>query len=132
MKLLLVSILFWMSLAGCSSGGPTSEELEKADYGTPIQQPEAQSLAAAWVAATLEQGPSAEYDWGTVRPGWMEGDKLIFGYRLDARIDLRVNSGGHTGFKRYVFMFKDGALEGVWGEESLGGTSFSTHMKRLK
>lgn len=133
MKLLLASMMVCTALASCASEGPTAAELEKADYGTPIQQEEAQSLATAWVAAKLEQGPSAEYDWGTVRPGWeQEGGELIFGYRLDTRINVRKSSGGYTGFLRHIFIFKDGALAAVWGEEPWGGTSFSTHMNRLK
>jgi hypothetical protein len=58
-----------------------------------------------------------------------EGSPLDESVRLARSINT---SGGYTGFLRYVFIFKDGVLAAVWGEEPWGGTSFSTHMTRLK
>jgi len=133
-----VSVVLSMFLVGCASGPPTAEEFAKADYGTPITQQAGQDKAQGWLKGVLKDPSSAQYDWGTVQQGWartapIEGGKLIFGYRLDAKINARNSFGGYNGYKPYLFIFKNGELDGVWGEQVLGsGYSATSYMGRLK
>ena len=140
MKRLLVAVSFLMSalLVGCASGPPTADELAKADYGSPISQQEAQSKAQSFIEGVLKDPSSAQYKWGTVGQGWarsapIEGGKLTFGYKLDAQINAKNSFGGYNGYKPYMFMFKNGSLEGVWGEQEIYGRyGSSSYMGRLK
>ncbi len=136
--LVALSLVLSLFLVGCASGPPTAEEFAKADYGTPITQQAAQDKAQSWLKGVLKDPSSAQYDWGTVQSGWarkapIEGGKLIWGYRLEAKINARNSFGGYNGYKPYVFMFKNGELDGVWGEQVLGsGYSATPYMGRLK
>lgn len=127
-----------VGLVGCASGPPTAKELAAADYGSSITQSDAESKAKAFLRGTLKDPSSAEYDWGTVQRGYVrtapiEGGKLIWGYKLDAQINAKNSFGGYTGFKPYVFMFKNGQLEGVWGSQEIGsGFGATSYMGRLK
>ena len=133
--LLLLSSMFFV---GCAASPPTADEFAKADYGSPITQQAAQDKAQSWLKGVLKDPSSAQYDWGTVQQGWartapIEGGKLIWGYRLDAKINARNSFGGYNGYKPYLFMFKNSELHAVWGEQVLGsGYSATPYMGRLK
>lgn len=135
---LALSLACPVFLIGCAASPPTAEELASADYGTPISQQEAEEKAKSWLKGHLRDPSSAEYEWGTVQQGWartapIEGGRLIWGYRLEARINARNGFGGYNGYKPYQFMFKNGELDGVWGEQTLGsGYSATPYMGRLK
>lgn len=134
----LIGVVVACAVSGCASGPPTAKELAGADYGRQISQSEAESTAQAWLKTTLKDPSSAEIDWGSVGPGWardgaLTGGALTFGYKLDAQINARNSFGGRTGYKPYVFMFRNGSLVGVWGEQELHGRyGSSSYMGRLK
>lgn len=125
-------------LIGCASGPPTAEQLANADYGTPISQVDAEAKATTWLRSVLKDPESAQIDWGQVEKGWarhapIDGGGLIFGYKMDAQINARNSFGGYTGYKPYLFMFKDGELKNVWGQQTLrSGYASSDYMGRLK
>lgn len=125
-------------LVGCAASPPTAEQLANADYGTPIAQADAEAKATAWLKTVLKDPESAQIDWGRVEQGWarhapIDGGGLMFGYRMDAQINARNGFGGYTGYKAYLFIFKNGELKNVWGQQTLrSGYASSDYMGRLK
>jgi len=52
---------------------------------------------------------------------------------MEASINAKNSFGGYVGFKPYVFMFKNGDLEHVWGQQELGsGDNTTPYMAKLK
>ena len=133
-----ISLLGSVFLVGCAASPPTAEELAKADYGTPITQQAAQDKALSWLKVVLKDPSSAQYEWGTVQQGWartapIEGGELVWGYRLDAKVNAKNSFGAYIGYKPYFFMFRNGELDSVWGEQTIGsGYSAAPYMGRLK
>mgnify|MGYP005851583673 CR=1 FL=1 len=102
-------------LVGCASGPPTAEQFANADYGTPITQTDAEAKATALVRTFLKDPDSALFDWDQVERGWVRdvslfGGELSFGYILRGQINARNGFGGYTGYKPYLFMFKNGEI----------------------
>lgn len=138
-RLLAIIVLVQCAfLNGCASGPPTQAEFAKADYGSSISQQDAQSKAEAFMRGILKDPMSAQYEWGSVERGWardapFSGGTLYWGYKLDARINARNSFGGYGGAKQYMFMFHDGDLIGVWGEQEMQGRYGSnSYMGRIK
>jgi len=118
-------------LVGCASGPPTAEELAAADYGTPVSQEDAEAAANAWLEGHLKDPLSAQKRWKPVYQGWLReapihGGSFRFGYRLDGEINARNSFGGYTGFKPYTFMFHNGTIVSIYGQQELRGTYGST------
>jgi hypothetical protein len=134
----LAAITIALATISCASGPPTAEELASADYGTPISQLDAQNKARDWLKGYLKDPLSAQCDWKSVAPGWcrtspITGGRMIFGYRLDAMINARNSFAAYTGYKPYWFIFKNGELEDVWGQDELGsGSDAVPYMAKLK
>ena len=132
-KMIQVAILGWMIVvfAGCATGPPTTEELAAADYGTMISQEDAEPLANAWLDTHLKDPLSAQKRWKPLYKGWLReapihGGSLRFGYRLEGEINARNSFGGYTGFKPYIFMFHNGKIVSIYGQQELRGSYGST------
>jgi hypothetical protein len=138
MKRLLAGFVLGMAVlvSGCASGSPTKEELAGADYGGPMTRDEAQMKARAFLRGRLNDPMAARYQWGAFNKGWVrtapgEGGEVLFGQRLDAKVDAHEGFGVHTGFVPYIFLFKNGELIGAWGQQEGQGGS-SGQMERIK
>lgn len=117
-------------LSACATGPPTQEEFSKADYGRVVTQGEAQPLAENYLSNRLKDPYSAQYEWGNVYKGWIRhapihGGGLVFGYILDVKVNARNSFGGYVGFKPYRFVYKNGNIVTIYGQQSLdGGTTY--------
>jgi hypothetical protein len=117
-------------LNACALGPPTQEELTNADYGTPITQERAERLAKDFLSRQLKDPYSAQYQWGIVSTGWIRnapihGGGLVFGYKLDVSVNGKNSYGGYVGFKPYMFIFYNGSIKTVYGQQELdGGSSY--------
>jgi hypothetical protein len=119
-------VLFIISsfLSSCAMGPPSHAELISADYGSPITQEIAQRLAKNFLSARFKDPRSAQYEWGIVHKGWireapLHGRKLVFGYKLDVRVNAKNSFGGYVGFKPYTFIFYNGLIKTVYGQVTI-------------
>jgi hypothetical protein len=132
--LLLCSCVF----LACQAPVPTSDQLANADYGAAIDQVRAQQLALEWCQRRLKDPSSAQYSWGQVGRSWVRdsivtGGELIFGYRLEATINAKNSFGGYIGARAYWFVFRDGQLVAVFGQDTLrSGVHSMEVMARLE
>jgi hypothetical protein len=133
----LLFVMWCLVLAGCATA-PTSEQLAMANYGTPIEQADAEQRAKNYLQTALKDPYSAQIRWAPVERGWMReapihGGALKFGYILNAGINAKNSYGGYTGEKAYRFLFINGNLESVYGEstEYIGGQR-TTIMKKMR
>ena len=106
-------LIFALLLSACASGPPTSEELSRADYGSPISQSDAETRAKQFLRRHLKDPGSAIYEWNPVYSGWMReapihGGGLEFGYILDGSINAKNSFGAYVGLKAYKFIFYNG------------------------
>jgi hypothetical protein len=118
MKRVLGIILLAMASA-CASGRPSAEELATADYGSPISQEEAQTMAERWLEDNLKDPFSAQIRWapvekGLVRDAPIRGGSIHFGYLLDAEINAKNSYGAYVGFRPYRFFFINGRIFSVY------------------
>lgn len=129
-KNILMLTFISIILAACASGPPTKEELASADYGSVISQSDAQQKAQSFLSNRLKDPYSAQYQWGNVYQGWIRhapihGGGLVFGYILDVNVNAKNSFGGYVGFKPYRFVFYNGAIKTVYGQQELdGGTTY--------
>lgn len=59
-----------------------------------------------------------------MREALTSGGALRFGYLLSGEMNAKKSYGGYSGFKEYRFMFYDGELGSVYGEQEVPGSSF--------
>lgn len=59
-----------------------------------------------------------------MREALTSGGALRFGYLLSGEINAKKSYGGYSGFKEYRFMFYDGELVSVYGEQEVPGSSY--------
>ncbi len=119
------ALLLLTLFGSCATGPPTAEEFAAADYGTPISQADAESQAEAWLASYLKDPSSAEKQWKPVGQGWLRdapiyGGSIHWGYKLDGEINAKNSYGGFTGFKSYSFMFHNGQIQTIYGDQRMG------------
>ncbi len=110
LSLLFLSIL----LVGCASA-PTADELNNADYGKPISIQNAEKKALSFLDGILKDPESSKVKWGAFSTSWIRkpiirGGQLVFGYKLGAKINSKNSYGGYTGYKPYIFMFRNEKL----------------------
>ena len=135
-NLYMLSFVFVLSVLsiGCASA-PSQEQLDTADYGSPISQLEAERKAKVWLKGHLKDPNSAEIDWGVVEPGWIrdapiQGGGFVFGYRLDSQVNAKNSFGGYTGYKPYIFLFYYGEFKRILGQDELD--QGVTYLRRWK
>ena len=132
-KVVLASFIM-LFLSACASGPPTQQQLATADYGAPISQKDAQDLATQFLFRILKDPYSAQYQWGSFDQGWireapMHGGRLVFGYKLDVSVNAKNSYGGYGGFKPYTFVFYNGSIKTVYGQQEL--SSGTTYMGKI-
>lgn len=110
----LFIILALAVLAGCASG-PTPQDIERADYGQPIAQEQAEERIKQYFNGTLKDPSSAQYQFSKVEQGYIigsafEGKPLFAGYIISANVNAKNSYGGYTGNQGYQFLFQNGLL----------------------
>ena len=121
-KLFLLTI-FSLLISSCANTPPTHEELIKADYGFPISQDNAEKHAIQFLENYLKDPQSAIYKWQPIIKGYMKdapilGGEVHYGYVLNASVNAKNSYGGYTGFKRFTFIFFNGAISDSYAESS--------------
>ena len=120
-----VLVLTAACLTACASA-PTPQQQLAADYGEPIEQPEAERLAKAYLSQRLKDPQSAIFECGTADKGYIEaaplvGQKMQFGYLISCTVNAKNSFGGYTGAKPYQFLIRNGQIVGALGQECLSG-----------
>jgi len=118
----LLTLLFVFILTSCAMP-PTKEELANADYGEPISEKDAQSIAKSFLNNRLKDPESATINWGTFEKSWMReglihGGGTKYGYRLNASIKAKNSYGAYTGYKNYVFLLRNNKVISAYAEKT--------------
>ena len=114
----LFIILVLAVLTGCASG-PTPQDIANADYGTSIDQEQAETRVKQYFNAHLKDPYSAQYQFSKVEKGYIignafEGRPLYAGYIMTANVNAKNSFGGYTGNEAYQFLFQNGvAVKGL-------------------
>lgn len=108
------TLLVVLTIAGCASG-PTQQDIASADYGSAIQQDEAESQIKSYFNRSLKDPESARYGFSEVEKGHIignafQGSPLYVGYTVYAKVNAKNSYGGYTGDKGYLFLFQNGRL----------------------
>jgi hypothetical protein len=114
MKQLVFGLVAAFALVGCATT-PSEAEQVAADYGAPIDQATAETLAKGYIATRLKDPMSAVYAWDAVAKGYsgaapIAGRKLTYGYLLTGTVNAKNSFGGYVGATPYQFLFRDGRL----------------------
>lgn len=123
---LLLMTTCLITLSGCATV-PTQDQIDAADYGSPMVQAEAENLAKQWFANVLKDPESARYQWNKFEKGWaaaslLDGGDHLFGYLLYCKVNAKNSFGGYTGFQNYVFVYKNNQITGVWRQSNQTGS----------
>ncbi|MDQ7962786.1 hypothetical protein RDI61_01800 [Pseudomonas plecoglossicida] len=102
------------AIAGCASG-PTPEQIANADYGTPINQDQAEVRVKEYFDGVLKDPDSAKYKFSPIQKSHIvssawEGRQLYAGYVMTVKVNAKNSYGGYTGNEDYVFLFHNGEL----------------------
>lgn len=138
---LITSLLAVFLASGCGAleklPTPTAAELAAADYGIDTSQAEAERVAREFMANTLRDPYSAQYQFGPVQKGYIHETDLtwsgfesdiIYGYLMFMKVNAKNLMGAYTGFVTYRFFFRDGRYK-VWEVTPLGNGL--VHLKDL-
>ncbi|HDS0941049.1 TPA: hypothetical protein QDZ12_004349 [Pseudomonas putida] len=101
-------------IAGCASA-PTPEQIASADYGTPIDQSQAEARVKEYFDGVLKDPDSAKYKFSPIQKSHIvssawEGRQLYAGYVMTVKVNAKNSYGGYTGNEDYVFLFHNGSL----------------------
>ncbi|NLA67988.1 MAG: hypothetical protein GX856_07070 [Gammaproteobacteria bacterium] len=112
-------------VAACASS-PTAEQQAAADYGPPVGQEAAEAAAKEYLGGRLKDPYSAVYQCAPISKGFIQaaplvGQKMQFGWLLDCTVNSKNSFGAYTGAKPYQFLFRDGRIIHVSGQECLAG-----------
>jgi len=110
-------LLIAMALSSCAGYAltPSESTIAALDYGSPIDQREAELSARTYFQKALKDPYSAVLEFGPVGPGYVaepvaNGGKLHYGYILDAKVNAKNSFGGYTGETLYKLVFRDTKL----------------------
>ena len=118
-KLILLAIVSLLLLVACAPMPViTQQQLATADYGAPVTQAEAESLAKAWLAGYLKDPYSAVTTWqpavkGIVTTSLLDGHRELPGYIMDGSVNAKNSYGGYVGERAFRFLIRDGKVERV-------------------
>lgn len=132
----LIASVAVVSLTACMTvpSDFNGADLALADYGAPIDQPNAMTIAAQFMATHLKDPMSAQWQCSDVAQqyvsnGRLRGGGTLYGWGLQCSINAKNSFGGYVGARQHQFLFRDGRLVAVFGEERLSGGG--TFMNRL-
>ena len=118
--LVLFSIMFVVLMtAGCAipfRGGPSQEDLAKADYGPPPTDYEKQ--IQKWMndnlkdpfSAKMEEMSLPEKSWWGNLGALLTPREINYGWRVTAKINAKNSFGAYIGWKKYYFYFRGGEI----------------------
>ena len=123
MKGFMAGALLALGVASCAIV-PTTQEQAAADYGTPMEQAEAEAAAEAHIKARLKDPGSAVFTWKPIYAGYLRGApivgrKTIYGYLLDGTVNAKNSFGGYTGAEPYQVIFRNGVIVHVANQQCL-------------
>jgi hypothetical protein len=130
MKIKALFLVLLMAFICRSAYTITQEEIDNADYGTPITQAEAETGAIKFLHDYLKDPQSAICEWNQVYKG-VEYDvaffggkgKPWFGYILKGKVNAKNSYGGYTGAYPFIFVFNNGVITRAYTDDKK-----STHM----
>ncbi len=119
-KRLLCGVVVCFALAACAvpfQGGPSQEEMARADFGTPPE--EAEKIILAWMDNNLFDPMSArmeilsppEKSWWGNEGGLMYARDIHYCWLVKTRIMAKNRMGGYIGWKPYNFFIRNGKVE---------------------
>lgn len=111
-------VLFAVFFIGGCAVAPSAEQLAAADYGSPINQIEAQVRAEAVLKQGLKDPYSARFRWKNVTKGWMDvgmGQSLglgdfRYGYYLRGAVNAKNGFGAYVGERKCQVLFHNGKI----------------------
>lgn len=116
----ILSLLSVMLFVGSCCVVPKQADLEAAYYGAPPDQDFAERLAKIAVGVRLKDPDSATYRFDSLYAGYTQSSEVvigdcepIYGYILNTYVNAKNSFGGYTGYKLYVFVFRDNKVVGM-------------------
>lgn len=102
-------------------GGPSTEEVARADCGPRPDEADCEQAIKNWMNERLKDPYSAHLEFlsGPERGWWGNTGALLtprvinYGWCIKARINAKNSLGGYIGWKPYHFYFRDGELQFV-------------------
>lgn len=130
-----LTITLFLFLASCALN-PTAEQIAAADYGAPITEEKAISIADQFLENRLKDKSSAKIEWGSFNKSWLRegiihGGGTKYGYQLMARVNAKNSFGGYTGWKQYVFLLRDDRVVSAYAERTVRG-QYGSHEEMSK
>ena len=118
-KGLILGSIICLSFAACAvpfRGGPSQEDMARADFGPPPEDPEETILA--WmnenlkdpISAKLEILALAEKSWWGYTGALLQPRDIHYSWLVKARIMAKNSFGAYEGWKPYNFFFRDGKI----------------------
>ncbi len=111
------TLLVAIALSSCVgySFTPSESTIAALDYGSPIDQQDAERGARSYFQKALKDPYSAVFEFGLVGPSYVaepiaNGGKLHHGYILDVTVNAKNSFGGFTGAVPHKLVFKDAKL----------------------
>lgn len=99
-------------LGGCAAT-PSQDEFARADFGSPPAR--AERDIEAYFAVLLKDPAAAEYRsisdpvryWMRDQRGLVNGgDRILYGWAVEAQVNAKNSYGGYVGFRTYRFLFR--------------------------
>jgi hypothetical protein len=105
-------------LASCATT-PLEKELCRTGYGAPLTI-DWRSAIRNWFHERLKDPLSAQYEFTQPEKGYAhtppsEGEKLVVGYKVIAKVNAKNAYGDYAGFSPYLFIFRNNAIAYVFG-----------------
>jgi hypothetical protein len=112
MKLKLISaILISLILLSCSSGfRPAGDEIRDQSCGRVYTQEEAQELVLENLKWMFKNYESAKIEFTDIKKAFIDyeiGNRVIFGYSINAVINTKSIDGVYSGDRTHLFFLKD-------------------------
>jgi len=109
---LILTIMFAADITGCFfASSPSQEEmLRDADYGKAYSQVEAQEVILENLKTMFKNYESAKIEFTEIKKAFINyeiGEKIIFGYAINAVINSKTSSGVYSGDRVHLFFLKD-------------------------
>jgi hypothetical protein len=105
-------------LASCATT-PLEKELCRTGYGAPLTT-DWRAAIRDWFHDRLKDPLSAQYQFTEPKKGYArtppnEGEKLVAGYKVIAKVNAKNSYGVYAGFRPYLFIFRNNVIVYVFG-----------------